>query len=288
MQRQRFKLTASLDYRFNVLENPTTLKLNLQLPSERNPKAVSLAKSWRETSDNPAHIIQKALALFSSADFAYTLQPPLLGQNSIDDFLFQSKRGFCEHYAASFVVLMRAAGIPARVVTGYQGGEQNPLDGFLVIRQSDAHAWTEVWLENRGWIRIDPTAVVSPSRVDNGISAAMPSGEPLPALIQIRSDWLRNLRHRWEAANNAWNQHILGYDLKRQQELLSRLGLPDTDWKSLALTLAASCMGILALITLWTLYHRPKQDPASALWQKALRRLARRKINCARGKRHSL
>ena len=281
VQRQRFRLAASLDYRFNVIESTATLNRNLHLPNGRNPQTISLAKRWRDSSENPPQIIQKALALFSSTDFAYTLQAPLLGQNSIDDFIFQSKRGFCEHYAAAFVVLMRAAGIPARVVTGYQGGELNPLDGFLVVRQSDAHAWTEVWLENRGWIRIDPTAVVSPSRVDSGITSAMATGEPLPALIQIRSEWLRSLRHRWEAANNAWNQYILGYDPKRQRELLSRLGIPDTDWKNLAATLAISCLSVLVAVTVWTLYQRPQRDPASKLWQKALRRLARRKVNCA-------
>jgi hypothetical protein len=239
-----------------------------------------LAKSWREREASPEAVIRKALSLFSS-EFFYTLQPPLLGENSVDEFLFQSKRGFCEHYAAAFVVLMRSAGIPARVVGGYQGGERNPVDGYLVVRQSDAHAWAEVWLEGRGWVRVDPTAAVSPARIETGIADALPTGEPLPALIQVRTAWLRTLRHRWEAINNAWNQQVLGYDPQRQRELLSRLGLPDTDWRSLAITLGLVSGLLLATLTAWTLYQKPHHDPASRLWHKALRHLQRRQVNYA-------
>ena len=176
---------------------------------------------------------------------------------------------------------MRAAGIPARVVSGYLGGEFNPLDGYLIVRQSDAHAWAEVWLAGRGWVRVDPTASVSPARIETGIAEALPLGEPLPALVQLRADWLRGLRYRWEAINNAWNQHFLGYDPQRQRQLLSRLGLPDTDWRSLATALGIACGLLTATLTAWSLHRRPKTDPALRLWQKALRRLARRQVDCA-------
>ena len=221
------------------------------------------------------------MALFSGDDFTYTLQPPLLGENSIDEFLFQTRRGFCEHYAAAFVVLMRAAGIPARVVGGYQGGERNPVDGFLVIRQSDAHAWAEVWLEGKGWVRIDPTAAVSPSRVEGGIAQALPDSEALPALLTVRSDWARAVRHRWEAINNAWNQQVLGYNPERQRELLNQIGLANPDWKNLTVLLA-SLVGLLLLsLTAWTLYSRPRLDPAQQLWHYALKRIAKSKVNYA-------
>jgi hypothetical protein len=174
---------------------------------------------------------------------------------------------------------MRSAGIPARVIGGYQGGEHNPVDGYLVVRQSDAHAWAEVWLAERGWVRIDPTAAVSPSRIEIGIADALDAGEPLPALIQSRIEWLRTARYRWEAINNAWNQQILGYNPQRQRELLSRLGLNDNDWRSLALTLAAICALLLSILTAWTLYQRPRLDPATRLWHKALRHLKRRQVN---------
>ncbi|PKO87861.1 MAG: DUF3488 domain-containing protein [Betaproteobacteria bacterium HGW-Betaproteobacteria-10] len=278
--RQRFKLSASLDYRFNTVEDPAVLRRNLVLPAKHNPQTQALAKRWRATEKSPEAIIQKALALFAN-DFFYTLRPPLLGENNVDQFLFQTQRGFCEHYAAAFVVLMRNAGIPARVVGGYQGGERNPIDNYLIVRQSDAHAWAEVWLEGRGWMRVDPTAAVSPARIENGIFDALPEGEPLPAFLQARSEWLRTLRHRWEAVNNAWNQQILGYNPQRQRELLSRLGLPATDWRSLASALGIASSLLLALITAWTLYQRPRHDPATRLWHKALRHLARRQVNYA-------
>lgn len=278
--RQRFRLSASLDYRFNAAEDPAVLQRNLALPPGRNPQARQLADSWRATDPTPDAIIRKALALFAN-EFFYTLRPPLLGGNSVDEFLFQTKRGFCEHYAAAFVVLMRNASIPARVVGGYQGGERNPVDDYLVVRQSDAHAWAEVWLEGRGWVRVDPTAAVSPARIETGILDALSEGEPLPALIQVRSEWLRTLRHRWEAVNNAWNQQVLGYDPQRQRELLSRLGLPESDWRSLASVLGIACSLLLAIVTAWTLYQKPRHDPATRLWHKALRQLARRQVNCA-------
>jgi len=278
-ERQRFQLSASLDYHFNTSEDPLVLRRDLALPDGSNPQTRALATQWR-VGNTPEAIVAKALTLFSS-DFTYTLQPPLLGQNGIDDFLFQSKRGFCEHYAAAFVVLMRAAGIPARVVGGYQGGEYNPLDGYLVVRQSDAHAWAEVWLEGKGWVRVDPTAAVSPNRIETGIADALGSGEPLPALVQWRSEWVRALRYRWEAINNAWNQNVLGYDPQRQRELLTRLGLPDTDWRSLAMALGIASSLLVASLMAWALYKRPERDPVIRLWHKALRHLARRKVDCA-------
>ena len=280
-QRQRFALTATLDYRFNADEEPIALRRNLMLPPQGNPRARALAEGWKAADPDPADRVRKALKLFSGEKFFYTLQPPLLGEQPVDDFLFVTRRGFCEHYASSFVFLMRVAGVPARVVTGYQGGEVNPVDGFVVVRQSDAHAWAEVWLAGLGWTRVDPTAAVSPARVEDGIAAAMPAGEPLPALIQLHNDWLRTLLFRWEAVNNAWNQYILGYNPQRQRELLARLGMPDADWRSLAATLAVICGILLLAISVWTLHQRPRIDPAARLWRKALRRLARSKVNCA-------
>ena len=280
-QRRRFAMESVLDYRYNKDELATILSRNLVLPPGINPRARALADSWRHSDANPQSIIDQALRLFAGQEFSYTLRPPLLGENGLDQFIFESRRGFCEHYAAAFVFLMRAAGVPARVVGGYQGGEINPLDGYLVVRQSDAHAWAEVWLAGRGWVRVDPTSVVAPARLEAGIADALPQGEPLPALIQIRADWLRTLRHRWEAVNNAWNQHILGYDPQRQRELLSHLGLPDADWRRLAFVLAAVCALLLAGVTAWTLYQRPRTDPANRLWQRALHHLRRRQVDCA-------
>ena len=233
-QRRMVELASALSYRFNREEDATTLRRNLALPAGRNPQTQALAATWRQADNRPAAIVERALSYFRQEPFAYTLAPPLLdSRDPVDEFLFTSREGFCEHYAAAFVVLMRAAGIPARVVTGYQGGELNPLDGNLVVRQSDAHAWAEVWLADQGWQRVDPTAAISPARINTGIAAAARAGDPLPALVRLDNAWLRQLRYRWEAANNAWNLWVLGYNPGRQQELLSRLGL-DPDWRQMA------------------------------------------------------
>jgi transglutaminase-like putative cysteine protease len=264
--RAQFSFASSIDYRANVIEAPAVLQQALTLPAEINPRTRLLASEW--ASRPPEEIAAAALAMFRNDDFYYTLRPPLLGANAMDEFLFDSRRGFCEHYASAFVFLMRAAGVPARVVAGYQGGELNPVDGYLVVRQSDAHAWAEIWLSGQGWVRFDPTAAVAPSRIEQGIAAALPSGEPLPILVRLDSDWLRQLRNRWEAANNSWNRWVLGYNPQRQREVLSRLGWRDPDWRSMSASLAILCGIALLVVTLWTLPRRLAVDPVQRAWQK--------------------
>lgn len=271
--RQRFRLVSAPAHRFNVTESPAAIADNLLLPSERNPQTRALALRWQAQATSPEQIIETALRYFREEPFHYTLQPPLLGREGMDDFLFRSRRGFCEHYAAAFVVLMRNAGVPARVVTGYQGGELNPRDGFLVVRQSDAHAWAEVWLSGRGWVRVDPTAAVAPERVEQGIVQALPAGEPLPTFLQLDGRWAQGLRHRWEAMNNAWNQHILGYDTRRQRDLLSRLMGFDIDWRGLALTLGMACLLLLIALTLLAVRRQAGTAPELRLWHRAQRRI---------------
>jgi transglutaminase-like putative cysteine protease len=167
--------------------------------------------------------VRRAIDFFRGNRFQYTREPPKLGEHSVDEFLFDTRQGFCEHFASSFVFLMRSAGVPARVVTGYQGGDTNPVDGYMVVRQADAHAWAEVWLESRGWTRVDPTAAAVPVRVELGITAAAPLGAPL--LMRDGLDWLKGLRNNWDAPTNQWEQWVLGYNPDRQLEMLSRLGM---------------------------------------------------------------
>jgi transglutaminase-like putative cysteine protease len=278
--RARFAFSSAVSFRANPLESPAILQYALRLPPGINPRTRELAVKWRSEFDSPEQIRDAALRMFRNEAFFYTLRPPLLGQNAMDEFLFISRRGFCEHYASAFVFLMRAAGVPARVVTGYQGGELNPVDGFLTVRQSDAHAWAEIWLAGQGWIRVDPTAAVAPSRVEHGIAAALP-GEPLPMFSRINIDWLREMRNRWEALNNGWNQWVLGYNPERQREVLSRLGFNEPDWRSMTATLAALCGITLLIITLWTLYQRATTDPAQRAWQRFCAGLRRRGVNRA-------
>ncbi|WP_371325101.1 DUF3488 and transglutaminase-like domain-containing protein [Dechloromonas sp. ZY10] len=282
-ERQRVRLAAHLDYRFNREASPGELQRNLRLPGDSNPRSQALGREWQERIASPRERVVQALQLFAQAPFAYTLQPPILGQHAIDDFLFTTRRGFCEHYAAAFALLMRAAGVPARVVSGYQGGELNPVDGYFEVRQSDAHAWTEVWLAGEGWQRVDPTAAVAPERIERGIVAALPLGEPLPLLAALRTDWLLALRHRWDAANNAWNQYFIGYNAERQRQWLAAVGVATSDWRRWALLLTGGGSLLLAGLALRLLWHRPRRDPLRQEWERALRILARHQVHCQPG-----
>jgi len=175
--------------------------------------------------------------------------------------------------------MMRAAGVPARVVTGYQGGEINPVDDTLVVRQSDAHAWAEVWLQDQGWVRIDPTAASAPRRIDQGISSALPDGENLPLTLRVDIPLLASLRYRWEAVNNGWNQWVLGYNAARQLDFMRTIGLPNADWTQLSGLLGASAAIWMAWLALRSLPRRPRPDPLDRCWQNFCRKLARRQLN---------
>lgn len=266
--RTRFAFTSTVDFLVNRQEDPQLLQDALRLPERTNPLSRKLAHQWKQDFRSAEQISNAALAMFRQEAFYYTLRPPLLGQQAIDEFLFETRRGFCEHFASAYVFLMRASGVPARVVTGYQGGEINPVDGYLTVRQSDAHAWAEIWLPDKGWVRVDPTAAVAPSRVEQGIGAALPAGDPLPALVRIDTDWLRTLRNRWEAANNAWNQWVLGYNPTRQREVLARLGFTEPDWRSMASALALLCAAGMLIVALWALYQRNTLTPTQRAWRR--------------------
>lgn len=243
----------------------------LALPAAFDPKSRRLAQSWRLQGKTDAEIVAAALALFH-ADFTYTLNPPLLGRDSIDDFLFDTRRGFCEHYSSSFVFLMRAAGIPARVVTGYQGGWWNAASRYLLVRQSDAHAWAEVWTEGRGWQRVDPTAAVSPARIELGAASA----NDTPGWSQ--TDWLRSLRNQIDVANRLWTLGIVRFDALRQRSILSTFGVANAEPSTLLYALAAVLGVAMFLWSLWAL-RRPRAafraDPLDRAWSGFLRRLAR-------------
>jgi hypothetical protein len=192
----------------------------------------------------------------------------------VDGFLFNTKKGFCEHYASSFVFLMRAAGVPARVVTGYQGGEINPVGEYMIIRQADAHAWAEVWLDGQGWVRVDPTSAVSPARIQSGIASALPASEPLPALV--RPSPFKRLRLGWDSINNGWNQWVLGYNQQRQTEFLSKISGSKVTRGDMALWLSVLLIVIVGLIALWVLRpSRNTHDATQNAWLKFQAKLAR-------------
>ncbi|MBK7249517.1 MAG: DUF3488 domain-containing transglutaminase family protein [Gammaproteobacteria bacterium] len=239
-----------------------------RLPPGRNPRARAFAERLRASSISDAVFVQAVLGHFRTGGFEYTLTPPRTDFDFVDDFLFTTRRGFCGHYASAFVALMRAGGVPARVVTGYLGAEWNPVGRYFIVRQSDAHAWAEVWLEGRGWTRIDPTAVVSPERLSRGILDLLPDAVSAPARLVHALPWLATLRFRWDAANTWWQQHVVGFDLRSQLALLGVLGFARADLQQLVAVLAAVTLGWLAWI-LWETRRTarvPRRDALARAW----------------------
>jgi protein-glutamine gamma-glutamyltransferase len=276
--RLRYRMESVLNYRAGTDESSSQLRHALRLPPQISPRARALAASWRTESKTDRDIVDRALAMFRELPFAYTLEPPILDKDPVDQFLFETRSGFCEHYASSFTFLMRAAGVPARVVTGYLGGEVNPVDGYLVVRQSEAHAWSEVWLEGSGWVRVDPTAAVSPLRFERGLAAAVPASDRLPLLARPQFDWLRQVRFAWDAVTNSWNQWVLGYNPERQMKFLSQLGFADVSWQNMVIalmTLAGTVLGVIAAFILLR-YRRIRPDPVQRLYLAYCRAMARR------------
>ncbi len=284
-QRLRYRARSRLDQRPHNISAISAARA-LALPQGAHPTSRALAKRWRRESRGEQAYIQRVLAHFRQQPFYYTLRPPLLGGDTVDEFMFSSRRGFCEHYAAAFTVFMRAAGIPARIVTGYQGGEYNPLGQYLVVRQRDAHAWVELWLEGSGWVRVDPTAAVSPSRIELGMDAAIPQplGPPLLGLADnatARELW-RNFRQSWDALNNGWNQWVLGYGMERQRQLLARIHIDSGNLAEIALALMLSITLSLGILALWLWRRRAPGDPVLGLYRRFCQKLKRRHIECGR------
>ena len=259
--RTRYEMTSFLDYSYGVAEDGIAMRRALALPAGFNPRTTAFGRELRTRYTSDRALTQAVLAKFRNERFSYTLTPPLLSMDDpVDQFLFETKSGFCEHFSSAFAVLMRAAGIPARVVTGYQGGEVNVLGNYLIVRQAEAHAWTEIWLKNEGWVRVDPTAAVSPLRVESGISAAVPRTDPLPLLVRGDFETLRQLQLTWDFMANTWNQWVLGYNPERQRLLLSRVGIDDATWYSL--TVAMLCATFVIIIVLSVVVLRQMRSRA--------------------------
>lgn len=187
----------------------------------KNTKTIAFANELHEASSSDQDYARRVLQHFNKQAFFYTLSPQLLGSTPVDEFLFRTRAGFCEHYAAAFVVMMRGAGIPARVVTGYLGGEIN--EDYMIVRQSDAHAWAEAFIDG-AWRRFDPTGAVAPSRVEQGLAAALPNDSYVPRLAREASGWLRDTQLRWDALNHQWQRLVIDFDNDSQDKLWERLG----------------------------------------------------------------
>lgn len=272
----RYTLQSRLTYQAGLDESSQYLQLTSEYPAGQNPKTIALGRQLAGLYDKPEDIINHALNRYRELEYVYTLRPPALRGDTVDQFLFDTKRGFCEHYAGSFALLMRAAGIPSRIVTGYQGGEYNQVGDYLIVRQSDAHAWTEVWINDRGWIRIDPTAAVSPSRIEQGLDEALPD-EVSSFRIQNRNPLFGNLLYNWDSLQHQWNDWVLNYDHRKQSNFLRRLGVGIDDWGDMVFALVFMLFSVVGLYWLAGWYRaRPgKPERVEQYFNRLLKKLAR-------------
>jgi transglutaminase-like putative cysteine protease len=286
-ERLNYSLTSYIRYNTGAIAT-SEREQALRLPENLSPRTRALAEQWRRENGNPLPVAQAALDYFHRERFYYTLNPPLLGDNPVDDFLFTTRRGFCEHFAAAFVTLMRAAGIPSRVVVGYLGGELNTAGNYLIVRQSDAHAWAEIWTAERGWVRVDPTGAVAPERIELGLDAVRRLEQQgislgsLPADAVLRAmelGWFehvaRHARWYWDLTNMTWYRWVVDYGKERQERFLASLGLDDISWSRLVSLLFVAALALTLVYALILLRQKKSTGPALALYLRFCRKLAR-------------
>jgi len=275
-----YSIGSYLNYRIEAESSPAELQRYLNFNSRINPRTIAYGRQMREQHPDPKVLIEELMGKYNR-EFTYTLEPPLLGANPMDEFLFETKLGFCEHYAGSFALIMRAAGVPARVVTGYQGGEVNPVSRQLVVKQSEAHAWTEVWLADLGWLRVDPTFAVSPLRINRGMSAALGPVGVFDNLIEAdKLGLLRGLAHTWDAVNSEWNRWVVGFNQDRQRGMFEGIGIPNVDWQTIAIWLIGGVFvtgGGVGMFLLARTY-RNRKSPLDAAFERFCAQMARQGV----------
>ena len=270
-----YGVTSYTSYMAKEALTPEEQEWFTQLPEGSNPRTRALAAEWLADNPTPETIIERALDVFRRPEFFYTLTPPPLGRDTADEFIFETREGFCEHYASAFAIMLRSAGLPTRVVTGYQGGEINGFGDYYIVRQMDAHAWTEVWLGDRGWVRIDPTAAVAPERIALG-SLRGSAREALNERALSRLPWLHQSLLLWDAVNMRWNEWVIGYGPQLQRALLEYLGLESPGLGSLLTLASLATAALLVALTLylgWTLHRHRRGDRALQCFARFARKL---------------
>ena len=274
-QRVAYNVVSYPDFRLNSELSEFARSYYTRLPENSNLRTLELSRQMRDNAPDEETFVTRVLDKFNKEEYFYTLEPPVLGSNPVDKFLFETRRGFCEHYASTFAVMMRAAGIPSRIVLGYQGGEMNPMGAYMIVRQADAHAWTEIWLPDRGWYRVDPTGAVAPERIDSGRSAAMFDGIAESWGLTTPSEFLYQITLTWDALNAKWNDWILGYGPENQGKFMEWLGMEDPDWRQMMLTLVATVVILIGIISILLMlrYRPPPKDAAAILYQKFTRKV---------------
>lgn len=269
----QYQATSRLTDRFTPVATPTAMHL---LTTESNPRTRQWARDLRTQFSDDAMLANQILRIFNTENFSYTLKPQRLGNHAIDDFLFGTREGFCEHYAGSFVFMLRAAGIPARVVTGYQGGKFN--GDYMIVRQSDAHAWAEAYIDGQ-WRRFDPTAAVAPERVEQGADAVLGDERANSLLSQLQPSWVKDVQLKWDSINYAWQQLVIGFDASQQNEMWKKLGLEKPSGVVIVLLiLATALIWMMMILFPAKLPNRSKLDPCEAQWQVFCRLFAKKGI----------
>jgi transglutaminase-like putative cysteine protease len=279
----RYRAESYTQFESGPTRQTPALRTYLALPPGTNPRTAALAAEMRAqpalaNADTQA-FVRAALQRLRTGGYTYTLEPGIYGNDTADEFWFDRKEGFCEHIASAFVVLMRGLGVPARIVTGYQGGELNSVDDFWVLRQSDAHAWAEVWQEGVGWMRVDPTGAVSPGRVGQFQRLVPQPGLFAGAIGTLSPTLAQNVRAAWEAVNNGWNQWVLNYTQSRQLNLLKSIGFQAPSLEDLAYVLLYLLVGASLAGAGWALWERSQHDPWLRLLAQARARLAKAGLN---------
>jgi len=270
---REYDMASDPGFRDNSVLKQTLLREALELPQGFNPRTAEMMSAWRAEANSDSEIIRRALQHFDQQQFRYTLNPPLLSQHTVDEFLFDTRAGFCEHYASAFTVMMRMAGIPARVVTGYQGGFYNNLGAYVLVRQSDAHAWSEVWVRGSGWIRIDPTAAVAPERVEQGAVESLAQRRFI-----LDFQWVRSARNTFDLFQRGWNNWVVNFGSDRQSRLFSIFG-----WDFVGPAKLVALMVVIVLVISSVIFllaplflkfrSSKKPDPLVQLWKKFTRKL---------------
>jgi transglutaminase-like putative cysteine protease len=268
-----YELTSHVQYRSTEPISFLSRRMGLQLPEGRNPRSLAWARRERAAAGSDQAFVERVLSRFRDEGFVYSLTPPRLDLNSVDDFLFNTRSGFCGHYASAFVTLMRAAGIPARVVTGYHGGEWNPIGEYLIVRQSDAHAWAEIWVPGKGWTRVDPTGVVAPDRLRRAALDGLGLSAAARDVLVADLGWWPRAVLTWDAANTWWKTRVLDFDLRSQLSLMQRLGFDAPGLRELGWMLAGALALWLAIVGL-RFSRRPAPPPVDPL-ARSYRRLCR-------------
>jgi transglutaminase-like putative cysteine protease len=274
-ERIRFETDAYPTFRHGPTRPSPALESFRELPANFNPRTVAWATAFARDNgfdaNEPAPLVRALLQYIRTNRYSYALAPGTYGVDAIDEFWLDQREGFCEHYAASFVVILRAIGVPARIVTGYQGAEPIPVDGYYIVRQSSAHAWAEYWQRGVGWVRADPTAAVAPERINGSRRLAPRPGLVAGAIASVSPELLAQLRANWESLNNRWNQWVLSYSRGQQLNLLKNVGFKSPSWEDLTLVL----IGILSAFALggaaWAWWDRHRVDP----WSRQMEQLRR-------------